>query len=73
MTTRNQANKIAHTAWLLASLAPSNLAKGRAMLDHAPDDERIAAEHQARTLVALYISEGSDAAGAAYADHPYHW
>lgn len=59
-----------HTGWLLASLSPANVAKGRRQLGKLPQANQHEAEIHARHLVSLYAGQSTEAA-ASYAGHDY--
>ena len=65
-------HRIRRTGWLLSSMAPENIAKGKTALATLGNDrEREEAEDCARALVKLYTTDGSVAAREAYIGHQY--
>lgn len=60
-----------HVGWLLASLAPENVAKGERLLAQLDARQRPRAIAYARHCVAEYLTEGGPGMRQAYANHKY--
>ena len=69
--TKAQRYDIDHAGWLLASLAPVNIAKGEKLLAELSIEYQFQAKDHARMLVRLY-SESNGGNEAAYLDHAYN-
>lgn len=59
---------VERAGWLLASLSPANISKGKRLIAALSDNDRGAAERHARKLVSVYTTCGC---AEAYQDHAY--
>jgi hypothetical protein len=70
--TKAQQYAIDHAGWLLASLAPINIAAGERFLAELNPQHQIKAKDRARALVRLYLKHDKIRNGpVAYRDHAY--